>query len=552
MMPIITIPHSVKAGTAVATGCTVTEAVPTLPMPPLVEVTALVVLVKSPNAAPVTLTVIVQLLPAATVPPVSDTLPVPDTAVTVPPQVLFRPLGVAITVPLGSVSVNDTPVSAAVLTAGLVMVKVSVVASFSAIAVGLNALLIVGGATTVMLAVAVPPVTVWKVSTPVLNVAEMLPVTLFLVPPLVAATFTANEQEEDAGRFSADTLMVLLPGLAVIEAPLVLTQLPVKPFGDATTRPLGSTSVNDVLNNSVLEFGLVMVNVSEVLSPPPTAAAPKALTSVGGTATAPAVTVRPAVLLVAPAPLSLAEIGPVLLFRVPVTPGVTRKEMKHTPSAIACACTGWDRLEPGSNPTAGLMPPPVRVIEVDPGTAVTVPPQLLLRLGEAATARPAGNASVNVIPVRVTSLFGGVELLFGFWMVKLNNVVPFWATVSGRKSLLMVGGNATNRVADAAPPVPPFVLLTGPVLFRYEPVKGLVTFAVTVQELLVGIVPPVSDWLPEPADAVAVPPQLLVSPLGVATTRFAGKLSVNATPWRGTALAAGLVIVTVSVLMPLG
>jgi len=43
-------------------------------------------------------------------------------------------------------------------------------------------------------------------------------------------------------------------------------------------------------------------------------------------------------------------------------------------------------------------------------------------------------------------------------------------------------------------------------------------------------VPPVSKRVPEPGVDVAVPPQVLVRPLGFATTRLTGKLSVNATP----------------------
>jgi hypothetical protein len=50
------------------------------------------------------------------------------------------------------------------------------------------------------------------------------------------------------------------------------------------------------------------------------------------------------------------------------------------------------------------------------------------------------------------------------------------------------------------------------------------------QELLIGIVAPVRETLPEPGAAIAVPPQVLTRPLGLATTRFAGKLSVNPTP----------------------
>ena len=187
---------------------------------------------------------------------------------------------------------------------------------------------------------------------------------------------------------------------------------------------------------------------------------------------------------------------------------------------------------------------------LEPGTAVSVPPQSLLTFGVAATVSPTGSVSVNVIPVSVTSLFGAVELLLGLVIVKLTTGLAPRKIVSGTNILLIVGGLATNSVAEAEPPVPPLVELTGPVEFRYEPVNELVTFTATVHELLTGIVPPVRETVPEPA--VAVPPQVLIKPFGVATTRFAGKLSVKATPASATVFARGLVIVTVSVLTPFG
>src|SRR5712675_2017136 len=52
-----------------------------------------------------------------------------------------------------------------------------------------------------------------------------------------------------------------------------------------------------------------------------------------------------------------------------------------------------------------------------------------------------------------------------------------------------------------------------------------------------------------PAVAVATPPQVLVSPFGVATINAPGKVSVNATPTSATVFAAGLVMVKVSVVL---
>lgn len=77
----------------------------------------------------------------------------------------------------------------------------------------------------------------------------------------------------------------------------------------------------------------------------------------------------------------------------------------------------------------------------------------------------------------------------------------------------------------------------------------LVTFTVTAHELFAAIVPPVSESVPEPAVAAGVPLHVLLNPLGVATTRFAGKVSVNPTPVSPT-VADGLVIVIVIVLVP--
>jgi hypothetical protein len=99
-------------------------------------------------------------------------------------------------------------------------------------------------------------------------------------------------------------------------------------------------------------------------------------------------------------------------------------------------------------------------------------------------------------------------------------------------------------------PVPPFVEVTLPVVLTNWPEATPVIFAVSVQELVAAMVPPVNETLPDPATAVAVPPQVLVNPFGVATTSPAGSVSVNATPVSATAFAAGLEIVKVSDVVP--
>src|SRR5260370_1350216 len=212
-----------------AGGVTTTRfAVAGLPVPPLVEETLPVVFTKFPDAVPVIFTVRVQVLLAATVPPVSEILPEPATAVATPPQVLVSPLGVATTKPAGSVSVNATPVSATVLAPGLVMVKVSDVVPFSGIAAAPKALAIEGGATTLMLADAVPP-------TPP-SFELILPVVLFCVPAAVPATFTANVQEVRCARVAPDRLMTLVACVAGILPP---PHGAVRPVGEETADAAG-------------------------------------------------------------------------------------------------------------------------------------------------------------------------------------------------------------------------------------------------------------------------------------------------------------------------
>jgi hypothetical protein len=212
---------------------TVKFAVAVLPVPPLVEVTAPVVLVETPALAPVTLTLNVQDVPAAMVAPVRPTAPEPAVAVIVPPpHDPARPLGVATVIPAGNVSVNATPANAAVFAAGFVMVKLRVEFPFGETAVGLKAFTMDGGATTTMLAEAVPP------APP--SVEVTFPVVLFSVPAAIPVTFTANVHEPAAARVAPVRLIAPVPGVAVmVPAP----QVPARPLGVETARPAGRASV---------------------------------------------------------------------------------------------------------------------------------------------------------------------------------------------------------------------------------------------------------------------------------------------------------------------
>jgi hypothetical protein len=260
---------------------------------------------------------------------------------------------------------------------------------------------------------------------------------LFFVPTLVPLTSTEKEQELEAVRFKAAMPIVLPPALAVI----LPVQFPLRWLGVATTKPGGKVSVAEMLLNVNAEFGFANMKVRDVVPLNGIVATPKLLAIVGGTGVA--ITVRLALLLVAPGPLSFAKIGPVVLFNVPRVFGA------FTFTEITQVASGG--FEAGPNV------PPSKPMDDEPAIAVNVPPQELVRLFGEAINNPAGKLSVKVIPVSDAFVFGLLTL-------KLIKVVPFCTTVFGWKSLVIVGGVTTCRVADAELPVPPLLELTGLVL----------------------------------------------------------------------------------------
>jgi hypothetical protein len=119
--------------------------------------------------------------------------------------------------------------------------------------------------------------------------------------------------------------------------------------------------------------------------------------------------------------------------------------------------------------------------------------------------------------------------------------------------LVMAADEFTAKGAEAVLPVPPLAEETAAVTFVKLPMVEPVTLTEKLQTPFVASVAPVSDTLPEPAIAVIVPPpQLPISPLGVARKRFAGSVSVKATPVSAAVFAAGFVIVKVSEVVPFG
>ncbi len=109
------------------------------------------------------------------------------------------------------------------------------------------------------------------------------------------------------------------------------------------------------------------------------------------------------------------------------------------------------------------------------------------------------------------------------------NVDPFSGIGDSSNDFAIVGGATTVNVAVLGVPVPPSAddAVTELTL---TPAVVPVTFTCSVQLEFPAMVPLASDTVPEPASAVCVPPQLLSKPFGFATTKPAGRLSVNATP----------------------
>ena len=161
----------------------------------------------------------------------ASAIPVGAVVVKVPPQTVADAF--ATVSPVGIVSVNATPVSETVFAPGLVMVNVNEVVVLNAIAAGLNALAIDGGATTARLAEAVPPVP------PCVEV--IFPVVLFCSPAAIPVTFTESVHELLCAKFAPLRLITLVPCVAVsVPQP----HIPLSPLGVETTSPAGSVSVN--------------------------------------------------------------------------------------------------------------------------------------------------------------------------------------------------------------------------------------------------------------------------------------------------------------------
>ena len=246
------------------------------PVPPSVEVIAPVVLLLLPPVVPVTSTEKVHDDPAAgdavNVPPDRLMVPLLAAAVIVPLPQEPVTLGVAATTtPPGKLSVKPTALSALAVFE-LVMVKLSVLLAFNATLAGLKALLMVGGAITVMLAEAVLPVM------PPASVAVTFPEVLLLSPAVVPVTFIVTVQDAPGARLAPERLTVDAPSGALPVPLQVVLTLP----GVATTSPAGNVSLAAIPFSVVLLLVLLKVKIRLVVPFSGMEATPKTLAMVGG------------------------------------------------------------------------------------------------------------------------------------------------------------------------------------------------------------------------------------------------------------------------------
>ena len=248
-----------------------------------------------------------------------------------------------------------------------------------------------------------------------------------------------------------------------------------------------------------------MVKVREVVPATGTLTAPNALLIDGGPTT-----LRVAV-AVLPEPPSVEDTLPVTLF---LTPAVVPVTFTRTVQLMI-------------PPPNEVVFPPVREMELEPATAVTVPLQLLVRPLGVATTSPAGRVSVKAKPVCTPAPLS---------MVKVRLVLPFRAMASAPKALVMLagGGAITVRVAVAVLPMPPSVEETLSVMLTLEPAVVPVTptcIEHIKEPAMREVTPPVREMDVEPVVAVSVPPQPLRNKIEfVARTNPAGRLSMKATP----------------------
>jgi hypothetical protein len=153
-------------------------------------------------------------------------------------------------------------------------VKLSEVEALRGMLAAPNALIMTGGAVALRVAremLLTPPL------------VELACTLLFLIPPVVAVTFTEKLHELLVGSVAPARLTEDDPaGAVMVPAP----QVPASALGVETTKPAGRLSVKATpLSGPEFAAGLLSVKVSEVEPPTATLATPNDFVIVGGVAT---------------------------------------------------------------------------------------------------------------------------------------------------------------------------------------------------------------------------------------------------------------------------
>ena len=428
--------------------------------------------------------------PGASVTPLIETVVLPVAAPMLPPQVLLSPFGVATFRPLGRPSAKLMLVSVVNVGFGLAMLNVSDVDWPIRMLAAPNAFASVGaeGTGTLIDADAEVPVP--------LSVAPIAVVVLFLAPAEVAVTSTLHVHDAPGASVTPLIETVVLP----VAAPMLPPQVLLSPFGVATFRPLGRPSAKLMLVSVVnVGFGLAMLNVSDVDWPIRMLAAPNAFASVGAEGTGTLIDADAGV----PVPLSVAPIAVVVLFLAPAEVAVTSTLHVHD--------------APGASVT------PLIETVVLPVAAPMLPPQVLLSPFGVATFRPLGRPSAKLMLVSVVNVGFGLAMLNVSdvdWPIRMLAAPNAFASVGGR-------GVGTLIDADAGVPVPLSVAPIAVVVLFLAPAEVAVTSTLHVHDAPGASVTPLIETVVLPVAAPMLPPQVLLSPFGVATFRPLGRPSAK-------------------------
>jgi hypothetical protein len=214
------------------------------------------------------------------------------------------------------------------------MVMVSVDVPPTAIDIGENIFVTLGGAKTLSVALAVPPAPV--------SVALTLPVVFGLAPAVVALTTTliAHVLLPPVPSEPPDRLMAVAPADGLNVPPQVV----VAPGVALTSTPAGSESLIDRPVSASEGFGLVKLMVNVEVLPTAMLVGEKLLETVGGAAT-----ISVAVLETTPVP-PLAEVGVTLLVCVPSVLLVILTVITHGLAVVTVALLTLTEVEPAVKP----------------------------------------------------------------------------------------------------------------------------------------------------------------------------------------------------------